>query len=297
MKQSILDHYLQFSQYTYPGLYLPSLHNFPNEITQIGKLVRSQTIHRVTLKNGNTGSNTDLRYGDMTKLPWYRQPEDDNFVTAAAILAELYRRDARGFPTDRADENKLILTCRHVSILIASILKSKGIPARVRSGFAPYFVVQGMPVGKSDDHWINQYWNGKQNRWVTIDIDGSLEDLKFNPYDIPQNTFDFSADAWLKVRRGEIEADHFYNASGHSGLIVISWELFYDFHCLMNSEIIYMHTPELVHFGTFEKLSVEKLTEIDALATLMTNPDENFDELLNIWNNKKEFRLLKGALI
>lgn len=297
MKQSILDHYLQFSQYTYPGLYLQSLQNLPNEITQIGKLVRSQTIHRVTLKNGNTGSNTDLRYGNMTKLPWYRQPEDDNFVTAAAIIAELYRRDSRGFPTDRTDENKLVLTCRHVSILIASILKSKGIPARVRSGFAPYFVVQGMPIGKSDDHWINQYWDRKQNRWVTIDVDGSLEDLKFNPYDIPQNTFDFSADAWLKVRRGEIDEDHFYNAGGHSGLIVIGWELFYDFHCLMNSEIIYMHTPELVHFGKFEKLPETKLKEIDTLATLMTNPDENFEELLNIWNTNKEFRLLKGALI
>ena len=65
----------------------------------------------------------------------------------------------------------------------------------------------------------------------------------------------------------------------------------------MNSEIIYMHTPELVHFGKFEKLPETKLKEIDTLATLMTNPDENFEELLNIWNTNKEFRLLKGALI
>lgn len=106
-------------------------------------LVRKQIIHRVTLKNGNTGSNEGLKYGDMTKVPWYRQPEDDILVTVAAMLAELYRRDERGFVIDRAEEDKLVLTCRFIAILMASILKSKNIPARVRSGFTPYFVLFG----------------------------------------------------------------------------------------------------------------------------------------------------------
>ncbi len=298
MQQKILDHYLQFGQYTDPGLYSEKIKkSLPNEVHDIGKILRKQIIHRMTLQNGNTGSNTDLRYGDMTEVPWYRQPEDDIFITSASMLAELYRRDSKGFTENRKEENKLILTCRFVAVLMASILKTKDIPARVRSGFAPYFVVEGLPGGKSDDHWINQYWHKKDNRWVTIDVDGSLEELQFDPYDIPAGKFDFSADAWLKVRSGEVEGTHFYNAGGNDGLIVVAWELFYDFHCLMNSEIIYMHTPEIVHFGKFEKLSEDKLKEIDHLATLMQNPDENFDELLHIWNTKQEFRLLKGALI
>lgn len=297
MNQKVLDYYLQFSQYTYPGLYKKILQDLPTDIREIGKLVRHQIIHRMVLKNGNTGSNSNRRYGDMSKVPWYRQPEDDNFVTTAAIAAELYRRDSRGFTFDRLEENKLVLTCRYVSILMASILKSKRIPARVRSGFAPYFVVEGLPVGKSDDHWINQYWSKDEKRWVTIDVDGSLENLGFDPYDVPDNTFDFSPDVWLKIRRGEIAGDHFYNAGGYSGLVVVGWELFYDFHCLMNSEVIYMHTPELVHLDKFDKLTENQLKEIDHLAGLMQDADSNFDELTHIWNTKKEFRLLKGALI
>jgi len=299
MNNKILNHYLQFSQYTNPGLYREILRkSLPDNVKEIGLLVRKQIIHRMTLKNGNTGSNKDLRYGDMTKVPWYRQPEDDVFTTASSMLAELFRRDTRGLVLNRASENKLILTCRCTSILMASLLKIKGIPARLRSGFAPYFTVEGLPGGKSDDHWINQYWNNKESRWVTIDVDGSIEGyLKFDPYDIPNGTFDFSPDAWLAVRSGKVDGQHFWNTGGNGGLIVVAWELFYDFHCLMNDEVIYMHTPEIAHFGKFDKLSEQQLQEIDDLAKLMQKPDENFDHLKNIWETKREFRLLKGALL
>lgn len=292
MNQKIIDHYLQVSQYTDPGMYKDLFRKLPNKIKEIGLLSRKQIIHRNTLKNGNTGSNKDMRYGDMAKVPWYRQCEDDIFPTVAAMLAELYRRDKRGLVLDRATENKLVVTCRFVSILVASILKSKGIPCRVRSGFSPYFNLFG---GKSADHWINQYWNEKQNKWVTIDVDGSLEDyVKFNLYDLPENTFDFSADAWLKVRKGGINGNHFENADGHEGLEVIAWELFYDFHCLMNNEIIYLHRPQYI-LERFDKLTKEELKEIDNLALLMQKPDDNFEKLTEIWNMNKKFRIMKGA--
>src|SRR3989344_4440902 len=293
------DFYLQFSQYTNPGLYgdviRKTLHD---DVRKIGLLVRKQLIHRMILKNSNTGSNKDLKYGDMTKVPWYRQPEDDVFITASAMFSELYRRDSKGLTLDRAAKDKLVLTCRFTSILIASILKIKGVPTRVRSGFAPYLKVEGLPCGKRDDHWINLYWNKKESRWVTIDVDGSLEDyLRFDPYDIPEGTFDFSADGWLSVRSGKVDGQHFWNSGGNGGLIVIAWELFYDFHCLMNDEVIYFHTPEITHSGKFEKLPEEQLAEIDSLAKLMQKPDKNFEELQKIWNTKKEFRLLKGGLL
>ena len=241
MNKKILDHYLQFGQYTDPGLYKEILRkNLPDDIKEIGLLVRKQIIHRSTLKNGNTGSNKDLRYGDMNKVPWFRQAEDDIFPTASGVLSELFRRDLRGFVLDRAVENKLILTCRFTAILIASILKAKGIPARVRSGFTPYFEVEDLEKGISCDHWINEYWDEKEKRWVTIDVDGCMEPyLKFDPFDMPYGTFDFSADAWIKVRAGKVKGSHFKDAAGFKGLVTIGWELFHDFHSLMNNEIIY----------------------------------------------------------
>lgn len=72
-------------------------------------------------------------------MSWWRQPEDDILVTVSAMLSELYRRDSRGFILDREPKDKLVLTCRFVAIMMATILKSKGIPARVRSGNTSYF--------------------------------------------------------------------------------------------------------------------------------------------------------------
>lgn len=299
MDKKILDFYLQFSQYTNPGCYKKILEkSLPNDVCEIGLLVRKQIIHRVTLKNGNTGSNSDLRYGDMRKVPWYRQAEDDIFTTASSMLSELFRRDRRGFTLDRSADNKLVLTCRFTSILMACLLKIKGIPTRVRSGFAPYFNAEGLIKGKSDDHWVNQYWDKNKSRWITIDVDGSLEGyLKFDPYDVPKGTFDFAPDAWLSVRNGKIDGQHFWNTGGNGGLIAISWELFYDFHSLMNDEVIYFHTPKFTHFGVFEKLTEDKLKKIDNLALLMQNPDKNFIKLKNIWETDKEFRLVSGGLL
>lgn len=298
MDEKILDHYRQFSVYTNPGLYSDYLKDLPAKIEEIGLLVRKSIIHRVTLRNGNTGSNIDLKYGDMTRVPWFRQPEDDVLPTSSAMLAEAFRRDGRGIIADRKTEDKLILTCRFVSILMASILKSKGVPARVRSGFAPYFVADGLPCGKSDDHWINQYYNSEKSRWITIDVDGSLEDyVNIDFYDIPDGKFDFSADAWLAVRKGEIDGEHFWYAGGYGGLRAVARELFFDFHCLMNNEIIYLQNPRMTESGEFEKLSEDQLKEIDHLAILMQEPDNNFDLLKNLYDSKKEYRLLSGGLL
>ena len=293
MQQKVLDYYLKYSLFTYPGLYEKYLKSLSDDIREIGHLLRWSVIHRTTLDWGNTGTNSDLKFGDMTKVPWYRQAEDDSLATVTAILAELFRRDPKGITHERKIEDKVILTCRHIAILMASILKAKGIPTRIRSGFAGYW-----PWSKvNSDHWINQYWNKEENRWITIDIDGSFHNVGFDMYDMPEGEFDYSANAWLNVRQGRINENHFVNADGSKGLIVIAWELFYDFHCLMNNEVIYLHHPKITMFGEFEKLSENKLKEIDQLAELLQNPDENFDELQKIWQTNKEFRLLKGALL
>lgn len=293
MSDKILNYYRQYGMFTFPGLYENYFKSLSDDVKKIGHLLRWSFIHRTTLASGNIWTNKDMKFGDMTKVPWYRQPEDDNLVTAVSMIAELFRRDPEGLTLERKVEDKLVLTCRHVCVLMASILKAKGIPVRVRSGFAGYW-----PWAKeSGDHWINQYWNKKENRWISIDVDGSFHNTGFDMYDIPDGKFDYSADAWLNVRQGKIDGNHFVNADGSKGLVVIAWELFYDFHCLMNNEIIYPHHPKIAMWSEFGKLPEKELEEMDHLATLMQKPDENFDELVNLWNTEKKYRLLKGGLL
>ncbi|MDV3427594.1 MAG: transglutaminase domain-containing protein [Bacillota bacterium] len=296
MKKEILQHYMQTGTYTYPGLYKDYFKSLPDDISELGRLICSQVIHRVTLKQGNTGANEKMIYGDMTKYPWYRlRCEDDILMTAAAMTAELFRLDESGFTFQRAVENKLVVTCRYVSVLMTAILKAKGIPCRSRAGFAPYFVEDA-----SIDHWINQYWNESENRWVTFDADGFFNEeiFGFNQYDIPDNKFNWAEDTWLNIRKGKTDGKYFLYADclGTNSLKASIRQIFYDFHSLMNNEISYKFQPYYID-EKFETLTEDDLIEIDVLAKLMQEPDKNMNKLISIWNSNRKYRILNSPLV
>lgn len=108
MEKRILEHYLQTGAYTYAGPYKEYFKTLPDKVDTLGKLVCGQVIHRITLKEGNTNANADLRYGDMTKYPWYRMRcEDDVLLTTVAMTGELFRLDERGLVSDWAADTWL----------------------------------------------------------------------------------------------------------------------------------------------------------------------------------------------
>ncbi|MCM1156041.1 MAG: transglutaminase domain-containing protein [Roseburia sp.] len=296
MRKDILNHYLQTGAYTYAGAYKDYFRSLPEDISELGRLICSQVIHRVTLREGNTNANAKLQYGDMERFPWYRMRcEDDMFMTAAAMSAELFRLDERGFTLERATEDKIVVTCRYVSVLMSAILKSKGVPCRSRAGFAPYF-----QPDISMDHWINQYYYEKEDRWVTIDADGFYDEngMGLGQYDIAAGKFDYAGKTWLDIREGKVNGERFLYADGLGtcSLKAVIRALFYDFHALMNDEISYLFQPCYID-GKFEQLTEEDFKKLDELAYLLEEPDENFDKLTEIWRTEKKFRIMNSPLV
>jgi hypothetical protein len=293
MSSKILNHHLTTSAYTYAGSYEDYFKSLPDDIPELCRLICSQVIHPTTLKEGNTKANASLAYGDMTKFPWHRMRcEDDILQTATAMTAELFRLDNRGFTMSRRVEDKIVVTCRYVSVLMSAILKAKNIPCRSRSGFASYF-----EDGISLDHWINQYWDEGKQKWITFDADFFADDsLGFDQYDIPSEDFNWAANTWLKIRENEVEGDKFVYAGGEDSLKAAIRAVFYDFHALMNNEISYLFQPSYIE-GKFEKLSEDDFKEIDSLAELMLDPDANFNALCEIWNTNKKYRILNSPLV
>lgn len=47
---------------------------------------------------------------------------------------------------------------------------------------------------------------------------------------------------------------------------------------------------------SLERKILELYKELDNLASLMLNPNENFSKLQEIWNNIPKFRIMSGAL-
>lgn len=290
-----LDFYKQTSLYTDLGLYKDFMKNLPDDINELCILQRKQIIHPIAFDNPNIRKQSNCFWGDMTKVPITRLDyEDDLFPTAISMISELLRKD-KNYSINRKTENKIHVTCRGEAILLAATLKAKGYSARVRSGFAPYIKFDGIAY----DHWITEYFDEKQGRWILVDADEHCPDheMGFDINDIPREKFIFGAEAYLGMRSKKYETDEIYYASDPPtlGLKASIRGLFYDFHSLMNDEIIFLHLPKYIQDKKFQ-LTEEEYQELDELALLMLEPDKNFKELLEIWNNKIKYRIMSGAL-
>lgn len=295
MREDILEFYKQTSLYTDLGLYKDYMKNLTDSIDELCVLQRMQIIHPIAYSNPNIRKETNCFWGNMTEVPITRLDyEDDLFPTAISMISELLRKDSK-YHKDRKAENKIHVTCRGEAILLAATLKAKGYSARVRSGFAPYIKYDGVNY----DHWITEYYDETKNRWVLVDADEHCPDHKmgFDLNDIPRDKFLFGAEAYLGMRNKRFKDEEIYYASDPAtlGLKASLRGLFYDFHSLMNDEIIFLHLPKYIQNKNFE-LSEEEYIELDELATLMLNPDSNFDKIKKIWDTKPKFRIMSGAL-
>ena len=250
-----------------------------------------QIIHPIAFKDENIRNEKNCFWGDMTKVSITRLNYEDYILpTASSMLNELLRKDSK-YHIKREAKNKIHITCRGQAILLASILKAKGYSARVRSGSAPYIKYDGVAY----DHWITEYFDESKNRWVLVDADEHCPDheMGFDLNDIPRDKFIFGAEAYLGLRKNEFNEEElsFNSTPPTLGLKAALKALFYDFHSLMNDEILFSYFPKYIKDKNFE-LSEEEYIELDELATLMLNPDENFDKLAHIWETKEKFRIM-----
>jgi len=93
-----------------------------------------------------------------------QQRDDANIRQTAATLDRIHQLDDRALGTRRDPARRLPSVCRHFSTMLVSILRAQGVPARARCGFGAYFT-----PGKFEDHWVCEYWNAEQSRWILVD--------------------------------------------------------------------------------------------------------------------------------
>ena len=294
-KQEILEFYRQTSAYTDLGYYKEFAKKLTNDINELCILQRKQIIHPSIFNNEENRNKIDKVYGDLRKVPVTKlRFEDDIFPTAQSILAELLRKNPN-YTKNREAQDKVHVTCRGQSILLASVLKAKGISARVRSGFAEYINCNEIYY----DHWITEYYNEKEKRWQLTDADEHCfdEEHDFDINDIPYDKFLFGANAYLGLRENKYNENSILYASNPPtlGMKAALRGLFYDFHSLMNDEIIFLHLPKYIQQKNFE-LTENEYKELDELAKLMLNPNDNFYKLKEVWDNNTKFRIMSGAL-
>ena len=304
-----LDFYKQTSQFTFLGKYKEeAIDLWENKCNKSLKNLcwhlMNVTVHKEIIKKVISGYNI-RNYGDFNYID-YTTPmcEDDVFLTASSMFCEIFRRDEKGFYLGRPTKHKLVLTCRYISVLTSAILRANGIPCRCRAGWAKYLRHDGQMV----DHWVNEYWNEKENRWIMIDMD-DLYDEDFSKYDlyiqnniskeyldIKGNQFITASEAWLIYRKDTKFLDSLkYDYTNCVEREVLKY-LFLDFYAIMNFEANYKFFP-MAFEKDFDSLTQSELEEIDELAILMYDVDSNFGKLKDLYDNTPKYRMLTSPLV
>ena len=289
MNKKIYQRYLETSVYTYVGKYKEFILSLPDDIPSIGMLVCDQITHPSMYFTEPSPYLEDTYFGKFASYPKNRfRNEDELYITAVSMIAGILRLDETGFTKNRDVTKRITVSCRQASVLFSAILKAKGIPCRSRAGF--------MDFGKTGDsymeHWVNEYWDFNENRLVLVDVDGYYEyeqRFGYSQFDLPRRKFVTASEAWIGLRKNTLNKK--LDVFSLNPLDGVCEYLFMDFHALMNNEIFYSYQPLYLR-GGLHTLSESELQELDRLAELLSEPDENMEQIENLWTTNEKFSVL-----
>ncbi len=289
MNDKMLQRYLETSVYTDVGPYRDFVLSLPDDIASIGMLVCDQITHPSMYFTKVSPYLEENYYGKFSSYPKHRfKNEDELYITAVAMIAGILRLDGAGFTKNRDVTKRITVSCRQASVLFSAILKAKGIPCRSRAGFMDF----GDAGESYMEHWVNEYWDFGESRWVLADVDGYYEyepRFGYSQFDLPRRKFVTASEAWLGLRKGTLHKK--LDVFSSDPLEGICEYLFMDFHALMNNEIFYSYQPQYLR-GGIRNLSEEELCELDGLAELLAEPDENRERIEHLWADNEKFSIL-----
>jgi hypothetical protein len=248
-----LTHFAQYGKITHPGPYAHLYQDLPTDIPSLVQVVQGLIVHVFWAE----------RYG--LKLTEERKSEVQ-LRTMEHRLARTLALDPSPLATPRANEQKIVGNCRDFSVTLASMLQSKGIPARPRCGFGAYF----MP-DHYEDHWVCEYWSEAEQRWVLVDA--QLDELQrnvlktaFNTLDVPRDQFIVGGAAWKMCRSGQADAAQF-GIFDMNGIDFVKGDFIRDVAALNKVELLPWDCWGLI-LTEYATLPPDDLSMLDQLADL-----------------------------
>ncbi len=198
------------------------------------------------------------------------------------ILDCIARQDSRPLSQARPAGERVVGVCRHFTLLHVAMLRRHGIAARARCGFGAYF-----EKGKFVDHWVTEYWNDANKRWILVDAQldqrqRELFGIAFDPLDVPRDQFLVAGDAWRLCRDGKADAGAFGILDMH-GLWFIAGNVIRDVASLNNHEML----PWDVWGAMAPDDTKLDVPFIDSLAEFSHAPDRHFGDLRAAYEDKR----------
>jgi hypothetical protein len=217
--------YATHSAFSDPGRHRAAIEGLPDDPATIAATVQGWCLH------------------DFVAEPFYgvtvppARTDEIHIRPVEALLDRLLELDGRPLAEPRPADKRLAIRCRHYAVLMISILRTKGVPSRMRGGFSAYL---NPPF--FEDHWIVERRDAE--RWLLADpqLDAVWQQRlgeAFDPLDVPRDRFIVAADAWKRCRAGAADPAKFGISVGNlHGLWFVASSLVRDLAALNKVELL-----------------------------------------------------------
>jgi len=222
----VFDYYVAQSAFSDPGYHVKSFLDFPHDITSLVFAVNQLLFH----------------YADQS-LYGYTIPTEQyvelDYRFVQNKLNKILSKSSAPLSVERPHSQKVLGICRDSALIICAVLRSRGIPARLRCGFNTYYLPKLFLDG-----FCLEYYDSACARWRLVDtrttqayihyfhlaIDFDLTDLSEKQY-IP------AALAWKMCRSGCADPNRF-GSRGYYGLDYIRNKVIQDLVLMNKQEIL-----------------------------------------------------------
>jgi len=253
----MLEFYRATGIMTDPGEFTDLFETLPHDLGELCCAIQGLMVHIFWAK----------RYGlDLSEA----RQQEVNLRTVPQKVRRMLELDEQPLSMPRPLGKKLVGNCRDFTLLLTAALQRQGTPARARCGFGRYFL-----PGHYEDHWVCEYWNASQERWVLVD--GQLDafqveklGVRFDALDVPDDEFITGGKAWKMCREGKEDASKFGIFDMH-GLWFILGDMMRDFLALNKIEILPWDAWGLM--AGEDPTDPEELALLDQIAEWTLQPD------------------------
>jgi len=263
----LFHYYVSHSLFSDPGKDKKLLSVFSDQIEMIPKQIHQLLLHE-----------TDAPYYKI-KIDSIRYAEL-NARYLDQILFYIKQYNSKPLNTSRPPKERVLSVCRDSALFFCAVLRSRNIPARLRSGFLSY-LIPGLYLGAC----FAEYFDEKINDWKMIDP-RTTEDfiqqyhlkIDFDLMKLPQDKFISAAFAWQAYRAGKIDAARF-GVRKLRGFKILRNHLIQDLALLNKQETLVWDLWGLMLDSPDQHLDV-----LDALSHLLLTETNNLDRIQQFYH-------------
>jgi len=290
----IFAYYTSHSPITDPGSYASLYDDLPDSLPELFAVIQGVLLHR-----------NSARYYKVQRTA--QQNAEIGLRTMQQRLGRMLELNPAPLTIARDPSERQIGLCRDYAVFLTSILRHKGVPARMRVGFAAYLFTSEASTssaGFKGDHWITEYWNKAKRRWVLADADlGGVphdalgEGITCDFTDLrPDKDFYVAGSAWRLARLGEVSPTYFRYSERWKGFPCIRGNLLHDFQALNKLELRIFDYFDDLHRKPEHQMTVEDKALLDHIAELTVHPDEQFKALRTLFEELPRTHQIRAQL-